>query len=134
MTQPPATLENSLRSIRIFYSVVLFATILQVQVAEMLSHPAPREIHAMWLGFLVIGLMEVGVAFFFRIKMVQPAVETLQERSDDRIALGRWRAGNILCFVLANSIALFELALRFIGGTTTQAPPFYIGGISLFLL
>jgi hypothetical protein len=80
------------------------------------------------------GLMIVGIALLFRIKMLQPAIENLQEKADDQIALARWRAGNILSFVLAESIVLFGFALRFLGGTITQSLPFYIVGVALMLV
>jgi hypothetical protein len=128
------TLENSMRSMRIIYGVLLLAAISYVLMAEKLSHQEPRDIRVMWLGFLVNGLMIVGIALFFRFRMLQPAAETLQEKPDDQTALARWRAGNTLCCVLLEAVVLFGFALRFMGGTTMQSLPFYTVGIALMLV
>jgi len=134
MPQPALTLDNSIRSIRIIYAVLLFKMILYVLTAEKLSHQEPHDIHTIWLAFLVSGLMIVAVALSFRIKMLEPAGETLQAKADDQRALARWRAGNILSFVLVETVALFGFVLRFIGGTTWQSLPFYVVGIALMLV
>jgi len=134
MPQPDLTLDNSIRSIRIIYAALLFTMILYVLTAEKLSHQEPHDIHTIWLAFLVSGLMIVAVALSFRIKMLEPAGETLQAKADDQRALARWRAGNILSFVLVETVALFGFVLRFIGGTTWQSLPFYVVGIALMLV
>jgi hypothetical protein len=134
MPQSAQTLEKSMRTVRIVYVMLFFAMILSVFTAEKLSHQEPRDIRAVWLGLLVNGLMVVGVALLFRIKMLEPAAETLQANPDDPIALGRWRTGNLLSFLLAESIVLFGMALRFLGGTTMQSLPFYVVGIAMMLV
>jgi len=50
------------------------------------------------------------------------------------MAVSRWRFGNLLSFVLAESVVLFSFALRFLGGTTWQSLPFYVVGIALMLV
>jgi hypothetical protein len=134
MPQPTLTLENSVRSMRIVYAVLLFAMILQVLLAETLSHPVSHDIRVIWLGFLMTGLMEIGIALLFRFKMLQSAADSLQEKPDDQTALARWRVGNILSFVILDSVVLYGVALRFIGGTTWQSLPFYVVGIALMLV
>ena len=134
MPQPALTLENSLRSVRIIFGALLFAAILYILMTEKFIHPESHDIHATWLAFLVNGLMIVAVALFFRIKMLQPAGETLQAKADDQRALGRWRVGNILSAVLAEAVVLFGFALRFMGGTTIQSIPFYVVGVGLMLV
>jgi hypothetical protein len=83
---------------------------------------------------LLNGLVVVGMALFFRIKMLEAAAETLVANPDDPMALGRWRTGNLLSFLLAESVVLFGMALRFIGGTTMQSLPFYAVGIAIMLV
>ena len=134
MPQLVLTLENNVRSMRIVHAVLLSSMILYILMAEKLSHQEPHDIHMIWIGFQVSGLMILAIALFFRIKMLQPAAVTLQEKPADQTALARWRAGNILSFVLAETVVLFGFALRFIGGTTWQSLPFYIVGIALMLV
>jgi hypothetical protein len=114
--------------------VLLSAAIFYVLTAEKLFHHEAHDVHLIWLGFLVTGLTLVGVALFFRLKMLQPAAETLQTNLDDQSALARWRIGNLLSCLLAEAGVLLGFALRFMGGTTRQSLPFYIVGIGLMLV
>jgi hypothetical protein len=134
MPQPALTLENSVRAVRILHAVILYSMILFILMAEDFLHHEPHKVHLIWIGFLVTGLMVVGVAISFRLRTLQPAAEVLQTSPDDRMALSRWRFGNILSFVLAESIVLLGFALRFLGGTITQSLPFYIVGLALMLV
>jgi hypothetical protein len=127
------TLENNIRSMRILY-VLLLAMMMQVLVAEKFSHQEPHDIHVIWLALLMIGLVIVGIAVSLRVKMLQPAAETLRQNPDDQSALARWRVGNILSFVLMDSVVLYGLAPRFTGSTTWQSLPFYVVGMALMLV
>jgi hypothetical protein len=119
---------------RIIYGLLLLAAIFYVLTAQKLFHHEAHDVHLIWLGFLVTGLTLVGVGRFFRLKMLQPAAATLQTIPDDQSSLARWRIGNLLSCLLAESVVLFGFALRFLGGTSTQSLPFYIVGIALMLV
>ena len=129
-----STLENSVRAVRILHAVILYSMILLIPMGEDFLHHESHDVHLIWIGFLVTSLMVVGVAFYFRLKMLQPAAEVPQTSPDDRIALSRWRFGNVLSFVLAESVVLYGFAVRFMGGTIAQSLPFYVVGIALMLV
>jgi hypothetical protein len=132
--QPVLTIENSMRAIRILYGLILYSIILCVVMTEKFFHHEAHDVRLIWFGFLLSGLMVVSIAAYFRFKMLQPAAETLQTSPGDRMALSRWRFGNILSFVLAESLFLFGFALRFLGGTSIQSTPFYAAAIGLMLV
>lgn len=134
MPPPAPTLENSIRFMRTFFFTILVAAAMQISLAEKLSHQEPRDVHVIWVGFLVNGLLIAGIALFFRMRMVTAAIEALRTKPEDQSAIGRWRAGNILSCVLAESIVLFGFALRFIGGTSVQSLPFYLAGMAMMIL
>ncbi|MGH9713431.1 MAG: hypothetical protein ACRD5M_09060, partial [Candidatus Acidiferrales bacterium] len=134
LPQPALTLENSIRSIRIIFAVILFAMFLHVLTAEKLIQHEPQDVHRIWPGLLIVGLWDLAVLLYFRFKAVRSAEETLQTQPEDRTALARWRVGYIITFVLSESIVLFGFALRFLGGTPMQSLPFYVIGISIMLL
>jgi hypothetical protein len=134
MPQPVPKLDGSLRTIRIIYAVLLFAALNYIFIPESLFHFKPRDVHVIWVGFLVNGLLIVGLALFFWMKLVSTAAETLRTNPEDQFALGRWRAGNILSCVLAESIVLLGFSLRFIGGTSLQSLPFYFTGVAMMIL
>ncbi len=52
----------------------------------------------------------------------------------DLTALPQLRTLYILCFVLAESVALFGFVLYFLGAPREQAAWFFIGSVALFLL
>jgi phosphate/sulfate permease len=131
MPETVRTLENNIRSMRIIYSVLLSAAIFYLLAAEGLFHHEAHDIHVMWLAFPLNGLIIVAIALFFRSKVLQPAAETLQAKSDDQSALARWRIGNLLSCLLAESAVLLGFALRLAGGRTRQSVPFCIVGIGL---
>jgi hypothetical protein len=133
---PPATatLESSIRFMRIVYGVIFFAMIQEIQVAERFSAHELRDIHTFWLGLMVLGVAEIGLALWFRFKMLKPAEAALRMAPDDSFALGRWRAANILSFVFSNAVVLFGFAVRFTGGTSPQSLPFYMAGFAMMIL
>lgn len=134
MSQPTLTLDSSIRTIRIVYAVLLFAAINYIFMAEVFLHHEPHDVHMIWVGFLVNGLLIAGIALFFRMRMLATAADTLRTKPEDQFALARWRLGNILSSVLAVSMVLLGFALRFIGGTTVQSVAFYIAGVAMMIL
>jgi hypothetical protein len=134
MPQLVLKLDSTIRAGRILHAVLLLAALLNIFMAEVFSHHEPHDVHVIWVGFLVNGLLLAGIALYFRIWMLATAAEILRTKPEDQFALARWRFGNILSFVLAESIVLFGFALRFIGGTSLQSLPFYIAGIAMMIL
>jgi len=68
-----------------------------------------------------------------RRTLVLQSAATLASRPNDAATLNRWRAGNIMTYALAESIALFGLVLRLIGFTLSQVWSFYIAAFILLL-
>jgi len=134
MGQEALTLESSIRFLRIVYLVILAAMIDEVLVAEKLINHVVRDIRTFWLAMLAVGVAEIGIAISFRNRMLGPAMDVLQSSPNNVVALGKWRAANILSFVLSNAVVLFGFAVRFTGGTTMQSLPFYVAGFSMMLL
>jgi hypothetical protein len=133
--QAANTVEGTLRFLRVFSSVLLFSVILYIWVAEkVVEHPPQLLNPVMLLGIGACSLAVFAIALFARVKIIRPALETLQTKQDDTSALQHWRSGNILSFVLFEAIVLFGFALRFLGGSTLQSLPFYAAGIGLMLL
>jgi hypothetical protein len=86
---------------------------------------------------LVVGLATLpplGVAGFYRVRVVKPASETLRTNPNDASAAGRWRQGVLVSLVCCESIVLFGLALRFIGVPWNLCAIFYTVGIFLMLV
>ncbi|MGA8220819.1 MAG: hypothetical protein WB780_04130 [Candidatus Acidiferrales bacterium] len=134
MPQPLLTLDGTVRHIRILHTILLFTLIVYPIVAEKIGPHQSRDISVIWLSILAVSLIVCGIAFYFQFKRVRPAAERLQVQPDDASALVRWRAGNIVSFVLVEAVMLYGFALRFLGGTLQQSLPFYVVAIALMLM
>jgi hypothetical protein len=134
MPQHLLTLDGTVRHIRILHAILLFTMVLDPVIAEKIGSHQPHDVHVIWLSYLILVLIVCGIAFYFQIKRVRPAAQTLQTQPDNAPALVRWRAGNIVSFVLAESVMLYGFALRFMGATLQQSLPFYVVAIALMLV
>ncbi len=83
------------------------------------------------LGFVAF-LQAVGVSIYFRRGALAPIADG---RLDVRTAPGAARLFTVLiiCWVLAESIAIYALVLRFLGAPVTLWAPFPVAAASLFL-
>jgi hypothetical protein len=135
MSQPPQTVEGTLRFIRSVHGVLIFAMFMQVLTVEkILPHPAQTLNATIGTSFLVLSVLIVGATVLIRVKLVGTALDTLRSTPDDAIARGNWRKGVVLTDVLLDSVVLYGFALRFLGGTRQQSLPFYAAGSGFMIL
>jgi F0F1-type ATP synthase membrane subunit c/vacuolar-type H+-ATPase subunit K len=124
----------ALRGAKLLHGVFLLSAILYVWVPTMIRHDASREVpRAVAFTLGLAALSNIGVAIFFRRRMVQPAAERLKRNSEDGGAAKLWRGGVIVSLVFCESIILFGLALRFLGANWSVCGIFYAVGIFLML-
>ena len=128
------SLADTVRATRILHLVLFLSVILYVFVGEAL-HPAAQNIPAIvQYGFLIVAGGVVVVAVVFRQMTAGQAEEVLCRNPEDVVAIGRWRVGQLVSCVLAESVALFGFALRFLGVSFGRAAPFYSAAILLFVI
>ncbi len=111
----------------LFISVCLYWPMLGYLQIERDEPPPPAVVQA--LTFLVLGT--TGAVLFLRFNLIS-AVWSRQPL--ESAALNKLRALYILCFVLAEAVALFGMVLVFLGGSRDQALWFFSGSVVLFLL
>src|ERR1700694_4466168 len=92
--------------------------------------PANALFHA--LSFISISL--VGATVVIRRTLVLPSEVLLKERSDDIVAIARWRTGYLFLYALCEVLRVFGLILRMSGFTLGNVWGFYLGGVVLLLL
>jgi hypothetical protein len=127
------TIKNSsVRSMRIFQFIFLATILGYAYVAELSSDPTAAVQPVMVGSFSILAVFTVLIAFAFRGRLLPSAVEALQR--GDANGVGRWRTANILSMVLAETIGMFGLVLRIMGGSRRVAWPFFIGAIILLLV
>ncbi len=75
----------------------------------------------------------VIVIFVMRRIQVLPVEAILTTQSPDPKALLRWRKGYLTTYALSVAIALYGLALHFLGSSFMQVVPFFVAGLALIL-
>ena len=125
----------AVRLVRQVQIAMLVTIALCVVAGEMLAgklahDPANALFHA--LSFISISL--VGATVVIRRTLVLPSEASLQERSDDTVAVARWRTGYLFLYALCDLLGVFGIVLRMAGFTLGNVWGFYLGGFLLLLL
>ena len=89
--------------------------------------PPPAALQALTL----VAIGSAGAVLFLRLNRI-PAVWSRLPL--ELAALTQLRTLYILCYVLAESVALYGMVLYLLGGPRDQAAWFFIGSVALFLL
>ena len=127
------SIAETVRGARTIHLVLFLSIILYVFVGEML-HPASQDIPAsMQYGFLICAGGMMVLAVVFRRMTAGQAEEVLRRDPDDAVAIARWRTGQLVSYVLAESVALFGFALRYLGVSFGRALLFYGAAIILMV-
>jgi hypothetical protein len=135
MSQPPQTVEGTLRIVRTVHGVLLFAMFMQVLTVEKILPHQPRQLDSTFTSaILVLSIAIVGATVYIRLKMVGTALDTLRSTPDDPNSLAKWRKGVVLSDVLLDAVVLYGFVLRLLGGPLQQSLPFYVVGIGLMIL
>src|SRR6201993_4566960 len=108
---------------------VLLLVIAGEMVGSIPKFSNPTLFYALSLATITI----VGVILVVRRTLVLQSAATLAARPNDVATLNRWRAGHMMTYALAESIALFGLVLRCLGFTLSQVWSFYTAAVILLL-
>ena len=111
-------------------TIALYAVVGQRLAGKLAHDPANALFHA--LSFISISL--VGATVVIRRTLVLPSEVLLKERSDDALAVARWRTGYLFLYALCEMLGVFGLILRMSGFTLGNVWGFYLGGFLLLLL
>jgi hypothetical protein len=131
---PKTTAQKSLHAVRIIHIGFLGAAVAYLFLALAYSSAVRQASPAVVpLAMGLVSLSALGVAMFYRSRMVQPASEQLRNNPDDKIAIGRWRGGVIVSLVFCESVVLFGFLLKLIGNSWSVCGIFYPVGIFFML-
>ncbi len=131
-SMPPDELATFKRFVKtlwfaLFASVCLYWPMLGFLQISREEPPAPTVLQALTLT--AIG--SAGAVLFLRFNRIPAIWSRLPLESP---ALAQLRTLYILCYVLAESVALYGMVLYFLGGPRDQALWFFAGSVVLFLL
>jgi hypothetical protein len=124
-------MARALRILRAVQWLMLASILVYAVLAEVVAPVARAVKPTLSYLFATIAVTIVGLIFVVRRTLVLRAEESLTTRPDDRLSLSHWRTGYIMTYVLCESLGLFGLGLRLLGGSLQQSLPFYIGGFTL---
>jgi hypothetical protein len=116
--------------IAMLVSIALYAVAGEMLAGKLAHDPANALFHA--LSFISISI--VGATVVIRRTLVLPSEGLLKERSDDSVAVARWRTGYLFLYALCELLGVFGLILRMSSFTVGNVWGFYLGGFVLLLL
>lgn len=123
------TTERQFRAIQIFCIVIVFTCI---RVAMEVSCTSGEITRFQWV-VIAFGLWAIPSGFLLQRQIVGHS-DKRRRRSTRSTPLSRWRAGNLVRLATANSVALWGLVLREIGGPARLAYMFFaVGGLLLLI-
>ena len=126
-------MESAIKVVRSIQIALLGSVVLYVAVGEKIGSIQRLNNPVLFYLLSLVTITIVGVILVVRRTLVLQSAATLASRPNDAATLNRWRAGNIMTYALAESIALFGLVLRLIGFTLSQVWSFYIAAFILLL-
>lgn len=127
-------MEATLRLLRIIQAAVLISVAFYVAIAEKVGPHEARDVKQLQTILMLFAGSLVVTILFFRQRVLRPAEEVLRMQSEDAVALRRWRTANLVTLLCSEAVVLYGMGLRFLGGTLSQAAPFYAAGVLLMLV
>ena len=122
---------NEARLLHAAFLITIFLFIFVVHIAAIGERSISFSIVA---GIVCVAVADIGVGFTLRRQFMNKAEQALEVEFDARKALADWRVANILSFAHAETVALFGVALKFLGASWKIAGPFFFVGFALLLL
>ena len=128
------SIEKNLRTARVLHIALLVMVAVAFDVSYRLLPPIQSQASPI-LVYVVIFccLNDIAVAGVLRSRMITPSRELLRSSPNDESALKKWQAGVFVSLVMAYTVVVFGLALRFYGATWNVASWFFILGFLLLL-
>ncbi len=113
-----------------FFVITILLFIFVIFQANPQEQPLEKVIP---LAVAAVNVATIFAGVILRSRILTPSVGILRSNPGNTQALGRWRLGQLLSFTLAESIALFGLALKFVGADWKTVGPFFAASILLLL-
>jgi hypothetical protein len=124
-------MKGTIRTLRIVQWSMLGSILLYAVVGEVVGSGARVADPSFSYVFSTAAVGVVGLIFVVRRTLVLRSAESLASHPDDPLTLRHWKSGYFATYGLCEALALFGLALRFMGFNFQQSLLFYIGGFVL---
>ena len=123
-------MQNSrkfVQTVRLFLVASVFAYAFVVW--RLPSKGAPNRL--LFLTITGMAVFLILIMFVMRRRLVFRAEAILVSHPEDPKALGQWRQGYLVCYILSEAIVMYGVALHFLGYSLSQVLPFFIVGLAL---
>lgn len=130
-------MQQALQQVRIIHGgfiVSWFLFILLIKFVLPAAGTSPDVPEFLPIVFGILCISEIGIAMFLRARFIGGSESNLRGDPDNPAALAKWRMGNLLSFVFAETITLFGLCLKFIGFGWNIVGAFFAVGMIMLLL
>lgn len=132
---PALTPQAAQRNLRVIHSAFLVAAVAAVVVGEALRPSEAEAVALFKIGFAAVAILEVAFLFLFlRPRWLTAARQELAGDPSSPPGLQDWLTANLISFVICESILLFGLVLRVLGGSLADVTPFYLAGAMLLVI
>jgi hypothetical protein len=128
------SLRNSGRAVRILHFAFVVTWFLFVLVVLLVKPPVEPVHPLLPYIFALAALGSVSLGFVLRKARIDRPLEVLRNAPDDPQALIEWRSANLTLFVIAETVTLMGLVLKFLGAPWAVAGVFFFAGLFLTLL
>ncbi len=126
-------MDAALRLLKTVRLVLLVSMVLYVLLGEWVPHSSRPTGTLFPSALAIIATVMIVTVFAVRRVLIARQAAILAQTPSDPAALGRWRVGYMLIYVLSEALGLFGFIVRFLGFTLMQAAPFYAAGFLMVL-
>jgi hypothetical protein len=133
-TAGPERKINAAATLRIVHKLLVASTFIYAIFGELFGPVQHRHLKLYQVVLMTVAVGTLGLVLVVKTQMVDPAARTLASSPGDTDAHTRWRAGNLAVMAMSEAVVLYGFVLRIIGGTLSQALPFYVAGLLMLLL
>ena len=128
---PVGDLEAHLRFLKLLHGMLLTSVALYGVALWFLADEieAREPTLPLWPFLLMAGILAALVLYLHQTR-IQPLLRDATREPSQRIV--QLRFNYIVCYVLAETVALFGFVTRFLGGSWGEAAPFFVVSVLLF--
>lgn len=130
---PPENVGAHLAFLKLlFFALLAGVGLYWLVLVLLIAGREPTELGAVRTAMQLAGVGAASLVLYLRFGRLPPLLEEVSGDLPDRLA--QLRVLYILCYTLAEAVALFGFVLGFLGGDRLESAPFFAASIALFLL
>jgi hypothetical protein len=126
---PQLTPQTAQRNLKVIHAVFVLAAVSVVLVGEVVGPSEPEDITMFKYILAAVVILDVILIFLFlRPRWLGAARRELERDPASQKGLQDWMKASVISFVICETIVLFGLVLRALGGLLVDVAPFHLAG------